>query len=58
MGVEIRAEGLVMTYGDTRAVDGVSFTVASGEFFGLLGPNGAGKTTTLERGCASHRRAP
>ena len=48
MGVEIRAEGLVMTYGETRAVDGVSFTVASGEFFGLLGPNGAGKTTTLE----------
>ena len=48
MGIEIRAEGLVMTYGDTRAVDGVSFTVAPGEFFGLLGPNGAGKTTTLE----------
>jgi ABC-2 type transport system ATP-binding protein len=48
MGVEIRAEGLVMTYGQTRAVDDVSFTVASGEFFGLLGPNGAGKTTTLE----------
>lgn len=37
-----------MTYGETRAVDDVSFTVASGEFFGLLGPNGAGKTTTLE----------
>ncbi|AWB93541.1 ABC transporter ATP-binding protein [Aeromicrobium chenweiae] len=48
MGVEIRAEGLVMTYGDVRAVDGVSFTVAPGEFFGLLGPNGAGKTTALE----------
>jgi ABC-2 type transport system ATP-binding protein len=48
MGVEIKAEGLVMTYGNTRAVDGVSFTVGSGEFFGLLGPNGAGKTTTLE----------
>ena len=46
--MEIRAEGLVMTYGDVRAVDGVSFTVAPGEFFGLLGPNGAGKTTTLE----------
>ncbi len=37
-----------MTYGDLRAVDGVTFTVAPGEFFGLLGPNGAGKTTTLE----------
>jgi ABC-2 type transport system ATP-binding protein len=48
VGVEIRVEGLVMTYGDVRAVDEVSFTVAPGEFFGLLGPNGAGKTTTLE----------
>lgn len=46
--MEIRAVGLVMTYGDVRAVDGVTFTVAPGEFFGLLGPNGAGKTTTLE----------
>jgi ABC-2 type transport system ATP-binding protein len=36
------------SYGDTRAVDGVSFEVSSGEFFGILGPNGAGKTTTLE----------
>lgn len=48
MGAQIRADGLVMTYGDVRAVDGVTFTVAPGEFFGLLGPNGAGKTTTLE----------
>ncbi|MCD9200052.1 ABC transporter ATP-binding protein [Aeromicrobium wangtongii] len=37
-----------MTYGDLRAVDGVTFTIEPGEFFGLLGPNGAGKTTTLE----------
>jgi ABC-2 type transport system ATP-binding protein len=36
------------SYGDTRAVDGVSFEVADGEFFGILGPNGAGKTTILE----------
>lgn len=43
----IRAEKLVMRYGDLTAVDGVSFTVARGEVFGFLGPNGAGKTTTI-----------
>jgi len=36
------------SYGALNAVDGVSFTVHVGEFFGILGPNGAGKTTTLE----------
>jgi ABC-2 type transport system ATP-binding protein len=44
----ITAEGLVKDYGAVRAVDGVSFSVGAGEFFGILGPNGAGKTTTLE----------
>src|SRR5256714_12871679 len=35
-------------YGETHAVDGVSFEVEAGECFGILGPNGAGKTSTLE----------
>jgi ABC-2 type transport system ATP-binding protein len=44
----IRVEGLVKTYGETRAVDGISFEVGAGTIFGMLGPNGAGKTTTVE----------
>ena len=39
---------LVKDYGSLRAVDGVSFSVASGEVFALLGPNGAGKSSTVE----------
>jgi len=35
------------TFGETRAVNGVSIEVGDGEFFGFLGPNGAGKTTTI-----------
>jgi len=44
----IRVIDLRKTYGETRAVDGVSFDVPPGTIFGLLGPNGAGKTTTVE----------
>lgn len=39
--------GVVKTFGETRAVDGIDLTVPAGTFYGLVGPNGAGKTTTL-----------
>ena len=44
---EVRLEGVTKTFKDTTAVDDVSITIASGEFFSLLGPSGCGKTTTL-----------
>src|SRR5208282_4684774 len=56
MPAVIEVQHLHKTYGDTVAVDDVSFTVQEGEIFGILGPNGAGKTTTVE--CIEGLRAP
>ena len=43
----ILVEDLVKSFGQQKAVDGLSFEVVAGETLGLLGPNGAGKTTTI-----------
>ncbi|GAA3516656.1 ATP-binding cassette domain-containing protein [Actinocatenispora rupis] len=47
MTTAVTASGLVKTFGDVRAVDGIDLEVRPGEIFGVLGPNGAGKTTML-----------
>jgi len=44
-GIEV--EGLVRTFKDVRAVDGIDISIAPGEIYGFLGPNGAGKSTTV-----------
>jgi ABC-2 type transport system ATP-binding protein len=56
MPAVIEVHNVRKSYGDTVAVDDVSFTVQRGEIFGILGPNGAGKTTTVE--CIEGLRNP
>ena len=56
MSPVIEVRQLHKRYGDTVAVDDISFAVAEGEIFGILGPNGAGKTTTVE--CIEGLRVP
>ena len=48
MSVVIEARALSKRYGELAAVDGIDFSIRSGECFGFLGPNGAGKTTTVK----------
>lgn len=43
----LTVDGITKSFGDIRAVKGVSFEIAPGETYGLLGPNGAGKTTSI-----------
>jgi ABC-2 type transport system ATP-binding protein len=46
-GPAVRVEGLVKTFGSTRALDGVDLEIEAGRVLALLGPNGAGKTTAV-----------
>jgi len=51
----VEVTDLAMTYGDRRAVDGLSLDVRTGSVTAIVGPNGAGKTTTVET-CEGYRR--
>ncbi len=48
MRTVVRAENLSKSFGETKAMDGISFSIQQGSIVGLIGPNGAGKTSTLK----------
>lgn len=54
----IEANHLKKSFGDTRAVDDISLSVAAGEIYGLVGPDGAGKTTVLRMLCGALKTNP
>ncbi len=56
MSAVVEVRDLTKRYGDTVAVDGISFEIERGGVFGMVGPNGAGKTTTIE--CVEGLRRP
>ncbi|MBI4243966.1 MAG: ABC transporter ATP-binding protein [Planctomycetes bacterium] len=47
----IELKNITKSFGETKALNGISFKVSKGAIFGLLGPNGAGKTTTINIIC-------
>src|SRR5512141_681081 len=49
----LETQDLVRTYGNLRAVDGLSLQVRAGEMVGLVGPDGAGKTTAIRLLCGA-----
>lgn len=51
MRTSIKINSLKKSYGETKAVDNISYEINEGEMFGLVGPDGAGKTTTIRMLC-------
>ncbi len=54
--IVVHVNDLRKSYGEVKAVDGISLDVSRGEIFGIVGPNGAGKTTTMD--CIVSMRRP